>query len=275
MKLDFGYSPCPNDTFMFWAWAHRKIESSIELSPRLADIQELNRLALGDSPYALTKVSIPTYLDPRVRDRYRLLSVGAALGRGCGPLVVSRVPWDPADAKRLRVAVPGRNTTAFSLAQMALGDWAEEWVELRYDEIMPAVLSGERVDAGVIIHESRFAYQALGLYCALDLGEWWEKSTDLPLPLGVMLAHRELSSADVEACEASLRKSIELAWKSLGEDALDSSLWSYLRDNAIELNDQTIRSHIELYVTEFSRELGEEGCEAIEEFAKRIREAKI
>lgn len=269
MQLNFGYSPCPNDTFMFWAWAHRHVNCRLELTPQLADIQELNRLALERAAWHLTKTSIPAYLDPKVQEHYRLLSVGAALGTGCGPLVISKAPWQPGD-KPLRVAIPGKNTTAFYLAQMAMASQVVEWTELRYDEIMPAVLDGVKVDAGVIIHESRFSYQGLGLHLAVDLGEWWETNTGLPLPLGVMLARRDLDESTVEQCEATLRASIELAWKALdGTHPLSESLWSYLRDNAIELDDTTIRSHIELYVTNYSSDLGSEGRRALDEFARR------
>lgn len=269
MELNFGYSPCPNDTFMFWAWAHGRLKTPVTLRPRLFDIQELNRRALDDAPWSLTKVSVPTYLHPTVRERYRLLSVGAALGRGCGPLLISKQAWERDSARPLRVAVPGRNTTAFYLAQMAVSEWVTEWVEMRYDEIMSSVLRGERVDAGVIIHESRFAYQGLGLHCAMDLGEWWESTTGLPLPLGVMLARRDLGDKRISACEAALKESIEQAWKALEREPKDRSLWKYLRDNAIELDDGTIRSHIELYVTEFSNDLGAQGRRALAEFAER------
>lgn len=270
MEQDFGYSPCPNDTFMFWAWVHGRVETPLTLRPRLFDIQELNRRALSDDPLGLSKVSIPTYLHPTVRERYRLLDVGAALGRGCGPLLIAKERWGNGSRRPLRVAIPGRNTTAYELARMAASEWVTEWVEMRYDEIMPEVLKGVKVDAGVIIHESRFAYQALGLHCAVDLGGWWEEVTGLPLPLGVMLARQDLGENLISACEAALRASIELGWKALACEPKDDSLWSYLRTNAIELEDSTIRSHIELYVTDFSSDLGALGRQAIEEFARRL-----
>lgn len=267
VTIDFGFSPCPNDTFMFWAWVHGQVDTTLQLRPHLADIQELNRLALGHSPLSLTKVSVPTYLAPAVQNSYRLLSSGAALGRGCGPLVVARAPWNEAGPRR--IAIPGLNTTAFQLARTALAEAPIEWVETRYDRIMAAVLEGE-VDGGVIIHESRFAYQGLGLICGLDLGSWWEEKTGHPLPLGLMVGLKTLGEPILEEVERVLRRSVEIGWHTLNLPAADErrqSLWAYLKDNAIELDEATILSHIELYVTEFSRDLGPAGRSALECFA--------
>ena len=268
MKLEFGFSPCPNDTFMFWAWAHERVASQITLMPRMADIQELNKMALADAPLALTKVSASTYLEPKVRERYRLLNVGAALGRGCGPLMVSKTPWALGDSELPRVAIPGRNTTACRLAQAALGGQVKEWVELRYDDIMPAVLDG-RVDAGVVIHESRFTYAGLGLHLAFDFGTWWEKLTGLPLPLGVMVARRDLDDAVVAEAERTLAASLARAWKLFEQpaDPENRELWEYLRHHAIELDDTTMAAHIDLYVNEYSADLGAEGHAALERFS--------
>lgn len=268
MKLDFGFSPCPNDTFMFWAWAHGRLGTEVTLRPHLADIQELNATALGDAPLPLTKVSAATFLNPRVQERYRLLDVGAALGRGCGPLVVSREPWSSESSRVLSLAVPGLNTTAYRLARAAMADRVYDWIEMRYDEIMPATLEG-RVDAGVIIHESRFTYQGLGLHLAFDLGRWWEESTGLPLPLGVMVASRDLAEEDVASVERALVQSIERAWQLFrGKRANPEvqALWTYLRQNAIELDDATMAAHIELYVNDFSLSLGREGRAALKRF---------
>jgi 1,4-dihydroxy-6-naphthoate synthase len=267
MTLPFGYSPCPNDTFMFWAWAHGRVPCELELAPHLADIQELNRLALDRGELPLTKVSASTYLQPRVQERYRLLQVGAALGRGCGPLIVSRQAWKEVPSQ-VRLAVPGLDTTACRLARAAVGDQVTDWVELRYDEVMSAVLEG-RVDAAVIIHESRFTYQALGLELAFDLGAWWEGLTGLPLPLGVMLAHRELGEETVHQVEGALRASIERAWQLFRatDEPESQALWQYLRQHAIELDDTTIGSHIRLYVNDFSLDLGAEGSAALQRFS--------
>lgn len=258
---------------MFWAWVHGHLDSDIIIQPQMADIQQLNQQALGEAPWALTKVSIPTYLDPQVQDHYQLLSVGAALGRGCGPLIVAKNLWSGPPPSPLRLAIPGRQTTACRLAEMALESPTTEWVEMPYDKIMPAVLAGDQIDAGVIIHESRFVYQDLGLQCALDLGRWWEEKTGLPLPLGVMLASKDLDPALIGEIEQCLRASISLARRVIEgpqDNELAQSLWQYLRTHAVELEDQTIRSHIELYVTNYSLELGQEGMAAISKFAEGV-----
>ena len=272
MQNRFGYSPCPNDTFMFWGWVHGKLDRPLAVTPVLHDIQELNRLAIEQHELGFTKVSMATFLHPSVGESYRLISSGAALGRGCGPLVVSKSVWDRSTP--LRLAIPGRDTTACKLAEMALGNRVVEWVELRYDEIMPAVLDGNRVDAGVIIHESRFVYDRFGLNCAFDLGEWWESETGLPLPLGLMVAHKDLRPEVVTQAEECLRESILLSqevFRRGAEHPQSALLWKYLRDHAIELEDETISSHIELYVNDFSVDLGAEGRAAVEEFERRAR----
>jgi 1,4-dihydroxy-6-naphthoate synthase len=258
---------------MFWAWVHARLESRVAVRPHLADIQELNRLVLTGAPLPLTKASASTYLDPKVQERYRLLNVGAALGRGCGPLIVSARPYPSGLPEGITLAIPGRDTTACRLARAAVGEQVREWVELRYDQIMPAVLE-KAVDAGVIIHESRFAYQSLGLHLAFDLGRWWEELTSLPLPLGVMLARRDLDEAVVQEVERTLRSSLQRGWELLeGHQDLPEAhnLWSYLRDHATELDDATIAAHIKLYVNEHSLELGQEGHRALERFARLTR----
>ena len=257
---------------MFWAWVHGMVDTDIQVQPQMYDIQQLNRIALETGDLALTKVSMATFLEPDVQERYRLLSSGAALGRACGPLIVTNNNWSLQDPRPIKLAIPGRNTTAFKLAQMALGPWIEDWVELRYDEIMPAVLDGSTVDAGLIIHESRFVYKELGLGCALDLGTWWEEETSLPLPLGVMLARKDLDDRTVGEVESNLHHSIALAREIIDPESgggLSDSLWDYMRSNAIELENSTIQSHVELYVNEFSLDLGEEGRAAIQAFTER------
>lgn len=266
MALEFGYSPCPNDTYMFWALVHGKINSAPEIGTRFADIQMLNQLATGPNFLPLTKVSAATFFHPLVQQRYCLLKAGAALGRGCGPLVVSlpQRSLDSNDAP-LRLAHPGPLTTAAALSRMALGARVGEWVEMRYDRIMPAVAAGE-VDAGVIIHESRFVYPRLGLGCLLDLGQWWEERYRLPLPLGVMVIRRDLQAELAGAIEAALQLSIHLADQAVTDR--QSELWEYMRSHAIELEDDTIYSHVQLYVNDFSRDLGPVGQSALEAFGR-------
>jgi 1,4-dihydroxy-6-naphthoate synthase len=251
----FGYSPCPNDTFMFYAWSQAKIASQLAIEPRLADIQELNLQALGQRALPFTKISAALY--PRIKSDYAILSTGAALGIGCGPLIVGPDSGRPLSGRKL--AHPGIHTTAYQLARMALGTDPEQLIEMRYDEILPAVLRGE-VGAGVIIHESRFVYQGLGLSCLLDLGNWWEKKTSLPLPLGIMVAKRDIADPVLREAEHSLQRSIDFAWQN------SDQAWGYIKEHAIEIDDSTIRSHIELYVNSWSRDLGSKGNEALQAF---------
>lgn len=258
--LRFGYSPCPNDTFAFHALAHGLVDAPFRVEPVLLDIEELNVRALAGE-FELTKVSYGAL--PRLDARYRLLRSGSALGRGCGPLVVARKDMSLAEAAAGRIAIPGRETTAFlllSLAAPALG----ELVETRYDRILHAVESGE-VDAGLIIHESRFTYADHGLRLVADLGDWWEGETGLPIPLGAILARRDLDPATVAAAEAAIRASVEHAY------AHPEAPRAYIRANAQELSDEVCDAHIALYVNEFTIDLGDEGLAAVDGLTRRAR----
>ena len=256
--LRFGYSPCPNDTFAFHALAHGLVEAPFRIEPVLLDIEELNLRALaGDLD--LTKVSYGAL--PRLEQRYRLLRSGSALGRGCGPLVVARGPMTLAEAAAGRIAIPGRETTAYlllSLAAPALGDL----VEVRYDRILAAVASGE-VDAGLIIHESRFTYRDHGLELVADLGDWWEGETGLPIPLGAIVARRDLGAATIAAAESAIRASVEHAY------AHPEASRDYIRAHSQELSDEVCDAHIALYVNEFTIDLGEEGLAAVAGLTQR------
>lgn len=247
--LTFGFSPCPNDTFAFHALVHGLVDAPFEVEPVLLDIEELNRHA-RTGELEVTKLSFGAAAS--VGDRYRLLRSGAALGRGVGPLVVARDP----DGPRERIAIPGRDTTAFLLLRLA---WPElgEVVELRYDEILGAVERGD-VDAGLIIHESRFTYAEHGLVAVADLGEWWESETGLPVPLAGIYAR---SDTPVEEVERAVRASVEYAF------AHPDASREYVRAHSHELSEEVCRAHIELYVNEFSVDLGEEGLSAIERLA--------
>ena len=177
-ELTFGYSPCPNDTFAFHALTHGLVEAPFRVRPVLLDIEELNRRA-HQGEFDLTKMSVGAFA--AVGDRYRLMRSGAALGEGVGPLVVTRTPMSLEEAVRGRVAIPGRETTAFQLLRLAAPSLTDV-VEVRYDRILRAVRDGE-VHAGLIIHESRFTYMDHGLVKIADLGDWWERETGLPVPL--------------------------------------------------------------------------------------------
>jgi 1,4-dihydroxy-6-naphthoate synthase len=252
-SLTFGFSPCPNDTFAFHALAHGLVEAPFQIEPVLLDIEELNRRARsGDLD--LTKLSFGAA--PAVGERYRLLRSGAALGHGVGPLVVARESVSLEDAAAGRIAIPGYDTTAFLLLRLAAPKVGGA-IELRYDRILAAVGSGD-VDAGLIIHESRFTYRDHGLVAVADLGEWWERETELPVPLAGIYARADLPEETVAAAEGSLRSSVEYAF------AHPDASRDYVRGHSHELSESVCRAHIQLYVNQFSVDLGDEGLAAIE-----------
>ncbi|PRQ07675.1 1,4-dihydroxy-6-naphthoate synthase [Enhygromyxa salina] len=274
-ELDVGFSSCPNDTFMFHGLMSGQVEvPGVRLRAAIADIEALNLRALGHGPggdprLPVTKLS--AHALAHLCDRYTVLGSGAALGRGCGPLVVRReadAQLDELGALRGRtVAIPGEYTTAHLLLRTFFAETraAPLSVELmRFDQIMPAVAEG-RVDAGLIIHESRFTYPDHGLVELADLGVLWEQATGLPIPLGMICAERRLAPALIDALEHGLRDSIELAFA----DPSRSRAW--IREHAQELDDEVCRQHIELYVNAFSVELGDEGRAAIDELLARGR----
>ena len=251
--LRFGFSPCPNDTFAFHALVHGLVEAPFEVEPVLCDIEELNRRA-RDGELELTKLSFGAFAG--VGEGYRLLASGAALGFGCGPLVVAREAIDLAQAAAGPIAVPGLQTTAFLLLRRfapALG----KIVELRYDRILGAVEKRE-VAAGLIIHESRFTYAEHGLVRVCDLGELWEKETGLPVPLAGICARADLGAETRAAAERAIRASVEYAFAHPDASA------DYVRAHAQELSAEVRRAHIELYVNESSTDLGPAGMRAIE-----------
>ena len=251
--LTFGYSPCPNDTFAFHALTHGLVDAPFRIEPVLLDIEELNRRAHAGA-FHLTKLSVGAF--SAVGDRYRLLRSGAALGEGVGPLVVTRTPMSLVDAVRGRVAIPGRETTAFRLLRLAAPELGEV-VELRYDRILAAVRDGD-VDAGLIIHESRFTYAEHGLAKAVDLGEWWKQETGLPVPLAGICARTDLDAETVAAAERAIRASVQYAF-----DHPEASR-DYVRANAQEMSESVQAQHIALYVNAFSLDIGDEGQRAIE-----------
>ena len=261
-RLTFGFTPCPNDAFAFHALVHGLVPAPFEVEPVLLDIEELNRRASG-SELELTKLSFGAAAASD--DRYRLLRSGGALGRGVGPLVVAREAGSLADAAAGRIAVPGRETTAFLLLRLAAPALGEA-VELRYDRILSAVVEGE-VDAGLIIHESRFTYRDHGLVAVADLGEWWEGETGLPVPLAGIFARGDLDPDLVDAAEAAIRASVEYAF------ADPNASRDYVRSLAHELSDEVCAAHIALYVNEHSVDIGDEGLTAIDRLIGRATAA--
>ena len=264
--LSLGFSPCPNDTYIFNGLAHGRtpMAGARFSAPLLEDVETLNDWAL-QGRLDVTKLSFHAL--GHVLDRYALLRAGAALGRGCGPLLITGSGDKPADIADWRIAVPGAYTTAALLLRLYQPACASLTV-LRFDRIMAAIASGE-VDAGVIIHESRFTYQQLGLECVQDLGLWWEQTTGLPIPLGCIAARKTLPESLRAEIEAAIAASIRWA------DAHPAEGWSYIREHAQEMEPEVINSHIGLYVNHYSRDLGEEGLHAVRELLRRGAEAGL
>ncbi|SEN07166.1 1,4-dihydroxy-6-naphthoate synthase [Lihuaxuella thermophila] len=257
--MRIAFSPCPNDTFVFHAWVHGLLPGAPELDVTYADIDITNNLATRPDGPEVLKISYAAL--PWVLSEYALLPCGGALGRGCGPLVLTKnsasETRDPAVLSGRRVAVPSERSTAYLLFRL----WAAqnvpggvgEIIVLPFHEIMPAVRDGA-VDAGLVIHEARFTYPSYGLSLLTDLGSWWESDTGLPIPLGAIIAHRSL---DLEAIAGWVRSSVEYAW------AHPEASREYVLHHAQELSPEVAQAHIDLYVNEFTANLGEEGYAAV------------
>ncbi len=266
MPLRLAYSPCPNDTFIFHAWTQGLLPDAPPVVERLEDIDTLNGLAAAGEADVI-KVSF--YAFGHLRDRYALLHSGGALGRGVGPLIVARKDssFRPADANggtatladdlsRARVAIPGELTTAALLSGLFIGDGRRR-VVMPFDRIMPAVASGE-VDAGVIIHEGRFTYGSYGLRRLVDLGEWWERTTGLPIPLGGIAVSRRLDRETQGGIDRAIRDSVLYA------RANPDASREYIAAHSQEMDPAVCQAHIDLYVNEASVDYGDEGERAIE-----------
>ncbi|MGW2558349.1 1,4-dihydroxy-6-naphthoate synthase [Streptomyces sp. NPDC001514] len=253
--LKIAYSPCPNDTFVFDAWAHGRVPGAPRLDVTFADIDITNGMA-ERGEFDVLKVSYAVL--PYVLDEYALLPCGGALGRGCGPLVLTREPGMELAGRT--VAVPSEKSTAYLLFRL----WAAEVVPegvgqivvLPFHEIMPAVRDG-KVDAGLVIHEARFTYQDYGLHCLADMGEHWESTTGLPIPLGAIIAKRSLGAETLKLVAESARTSVRMAW----DDPKASR--PYVLEHAQEMDPAVADQHIGLYVNEFTAGLGEAGYAAV------------
>ena len=252
-QLSIGYSPCPNDTYIFYALVRSKVSlPGIEFRERLEDVETLNRLAL-DNVLDITKVSYHAL--GHLRERYALLRSGGALGRGCGPLIVVRPGTTLEEVRKGPVAVPGGLTTA-SLLLRLYDPGITNTVPMPFDRIMDAVSNGSAA-AGLIIHESRFTYPLYHLDKLADLGEWWERTSGLPIPLGAIIGKRALGRDLLLAVENALRESLRYA-RDHAAEVLD-----YCREHSQEMDDAVMRAHIALYVNEYSFDIGEEGLAAI------------
>jgi len=262
-KLSLGYSMCPNDTFIFYALAHKKVRGSVEFSEILRDVETLNRMARR-SELDVTKVSFNAF--GHLREDYCLLRSGSALGRGCGPLIVAKKKINDPELPEKTIAIPGKMTTAYLLLQL-FDSGITKVVEMPFDRIMNAVSLGI-VDAGLIIHEGRFTFPAYDLVQLVDLGEWWERETGLPIPLGGIVAKRSLGTDVINEADRMLKKSVEYAF------ANREMTRGYVREHSQELDDDVIDQHIGLYVNDYTLDI-KDGVAAVEELIKRAEELHI
>lgn len=252
-KLTLGFSPCPNDTFIFDAMVNDRIDlGDIEVEVVLADVEELNRMAL-EGKLDVTKISYNAFA--YVHSHYQLLNAGSALGNNCGPLLIAKKQLSEEELKTASIAIPGKNTTANFLMSFAYPE-AQNKREFLFSEIESAVLDG-KVDAGVIIHENRFTFQDKGLVKIADLGEIWEQKTGFPIPLGGIAVHRRLKPGIRRKFDSLLRESVQNAFDN-PEASKD-----YVTCHAQEMDEVVMRSHINLYVNDYSLDLGEKGKAAI------------
>jgi 1,4-dihydroxy-6-naphthoate synthase len=267
MTLSLGFSPCPNDCFMFDAIVHRRIDlEGLEFAVHLADVEALNKAAFaGDAD--VTKLSYHAYA--YCAARYALLDAGSALGRNCGPLLISKraIARDEVASGRLRIAIPGKYTTASFLLGLAFPA-ARQTGELVFSEIEAALLRDE-YDAGLIIHENRFTYEAKGLKKIVDLGEFWESETGAPIPLGGIVVRRSLPLDVQRSVNRVLRRSVEYAF------AHRAASLPYVRAHAQEISEDVMYKHIDLYVNEHSVDLGEEGRRAVRLLFQKAAEAGV
>ncbi len=263
--LKLGYSPCPNDTFLFHALAHGLVKcDDFQFSVQLKDVETLNQDAKSEI-FDITKLSFPAI--GHLLDRYALLRSGAALGRGCGPLIVARPGFNLETIRSGKIAVPGMWTTAFLLLSLYLSN-RPDVIPISFDQIMPSLQRGE-TDFGVIIHEGRFTYEKYGLKKLLDLGEWWEEKTGMPIPLGGIAIRRKLGPDIAGKVEHGIRQSVAYAFEHRKASE------KYISKHAQEMTKTVIQSHIDLYVNHFTVDLGEDGAAAVETLFSMAREKGV
>jgi 1,4-dihydroxy-6-naphthoate synthase len=267
MLLTLGFSPCPNDCFIFDAIVNNRIDlEGLEFDVKLADVETLNKEAFAGE-IEITKLSYHAYA--YCTENYVLLDAGSALGRNCGPLLISKrtISKEELAEGELEIAIPGKYTTANFLLGLAYPN-AENKTEMLFSEIENAVLNGE-FDAGLIIHENRFTYEDKGLKKIIDLGEFWEKTTKSPIPLGGIVIKRSLSDEIKTKVNRVLRKSVEYAFENRA-----ASL-PYVRAHAQEMSEDVMYKHIDLYVNDFSVDLGKEGRRAVTTLFKKAKDLGV
>lgn len=252
MNLTIGFSPCPNDTFIFDALVNKKIDTGeFYFEPVLEDVQTLNQWAI-EGKLDITKLSYGVL--PLVLEHYQLLSSGSALGKGVGPLLIANKDAEILNVEEQLIAIPGENTTAHLLFSLKYPT-VKNKIFLRYDAIEDFVLSGKGL--GVIIHENRFTYQDKGLKKITDLGDYWEQETQVPIPLGGIVIKRSVETALQKEVEGLIKKSIEYAFANYPE------INEYIRKYSQEMSEDVMRKHIDLYVNDYSLELGDSGEKAV------------
>jgi 1,4-dihydroxy-6-naphthoate synthase len=251
--LSLGYSPCPNDTFIFYALVHKEIPvEGVSLKEHLADVETLNRLAFKGH-LDITKISFHAFA--HLRDQYTLLRSGGAIGKGCGPLLVARQSFSSIDLSCNRIAIPGELTTAYLLLRL-YDARVQNIIAMPFDQILDSVQQ-KKADIGLIIHESRFTYQQFGLQKVLDLGDWWEQYSGCPIPLGGIIMKRSFDKKLSLLIEEKIRQSIQYARIHPQEPQ------SYIREHAREMDESVTGQHIDLYVNEYSLDIGPEGEKAV------------
>jgi 1,4-dihydroxy-6-naphthoate synthase len=262
-SMTLGISSCPNDTYIFHALFAALVPSPVPLAMHMADVEELNHLALTRA-LPMSKVSLGVV--PEIMDDYALFSSGAALGWGCGPLVVARTPLDAQARAQARIATPGEHTTANLLLTLT-GQFKGSREAMLFSDVMPAVKTG-RADAGVIIHEGRFTFEKEGLVKLLDLGQWWEEEYHAPLPLGVIVVRRDVAAGIALAMQEAIAQSLRYA------HAHPEAGRSFIQSHAQELAPSVIDAHIATFVTDFSMDLGEQGKNAITMLVQKAAQAQ-
>ncbi|BCB96989.1 1,4-dihydroxy-6-naphtoate synthase [Dissulfurispira thermophila] len=280
--ISLGFSPCPNDTFIFYALVNKKIDlRGLDFSPVIKDVETLNQLAIKRA-VDVTKISCHAFY--YLQKDYQFLRSGGAFGRGCGPLLVQKTKDRSQKLEIKKIAIPGELTTAFlllklylssnsslitphsSFAPQKVADFLEtlSFIAMPFNKIMDAV-KDEKVDAGLIIHESRFTYHEYGLAKIADLGDWWEKETGLPIPLGGIIAKKSLGTTTIKTIESLIRASVEYSMVHK-EDTI-----SFIKNYSQELSDDVIFKHISLYVNNYTIDIGSDGEAALNELIKRAK----
>ncbi len=256
MNFTLGFSPCPNDTFIFDGLVNKKIDTGdFTFTVQLEDVETLNEMAKNEV-LDFTKISYGVL--PLVAEKYKVLNSGSALGKGVGPLLISKKPVDFKDVEKYTIAIPGENTTAHLLFSLAFPN-AKNKVFKRYDEIENSVLNSEDI-LGVIIHENRFTYMEKGLHKIVDLGNFWEEKTSLPIPLGGIVGKRTLDEKILMQVDSLIKKSIEYSYSNY------PLITDYIKQHSQEMEEEVMKKHIDLYVNNYSLDLGKEGKNAIKKF---------